>query len=90
MTGPGKYRLTDETQAKLLDALAKQGFKGVSPEIRAELLEYFGHPDAPYEMKRKPKNWARVQAQLEELKNTTPPPAAVTANDPFQSAISSE
>jgi hypothetical protein len=90
MTGPGKYRLTDETQAKLLDALAKQGFKGVSPEIRAELLEYFGHPDAPYEMKRKPKNWARVQAELEELKNTTPPPAAVTANDPFQSAISSE
>jgi Zinc dependent phospholipase C len=90
MTGPGKYRLTDETQAKLLDALAKQGFKGVSPEIRAELLEYFSHPDAPYEMKRKPKNWARVQAQLEELKNTTPLPAAVTANDPFQSGISSE
>jgi hypothetical protein len=90
MTGPGKYRLTDETQAKLLDALAKQGFNGVSPEIRAELLEYFGHPDAPYEMKRKPKNWARIQAQLEELKNTTPPPAAVTANDPFQSGISSE
>jgi len=90
MTGPGKYRLTDETQAKLLDALAKQGFKGVSPGIRAELLEYFGHPDAPYEMKRKPKNWARIQAQLEELKNTTPLPVAVTANDPFQSDISSE
>jgi Zinc dependent phospholipase C len=90
MTGPGKYRLTDETQAKLLAALAKQDFKGASPEIRAELLEYFGHPDAPYEMKRKPKNWARVQAELEELKNTSPPPAAVTANDPFQSGTSSE
>jgi hypothetical protein len=90
MTGPGKYRLTDETQAKLLAALAKQDFKGASPEIRAELLEYFGHPDAPYEMKRKPKNWARVQAELEELKNTSPPPAAVTANDPFQSRTSSE
>ena len=75
ITGPGKYRLTDETQAKLLDALAKEKFSGASPEIRTELLEYFANPGAPYEMKRKAKDWARVQAQLEELKNATPPPA---------------
>jgi hypothetical protein len=90
MTGPGKYRLTDETQAKLLDALAKQKFKGASPEIRSELLEYFGHPDAPYEMKRKAKDWARVQAELEELKNTTLPATATNANTPFLFGISSE
>jgi len=48
ITGPGKYRLNDETHAKLLDALAKENFSGVSPEVRAELLEFFGHPDAPY------------------------------------------
>jgi zinc dependent phospholipase C len=89
ITGPGKYRLTDETQAKLLDTLAKQRFNGATPEIRAELLEYFGHPDAPYEMKRKPKDWARVQAELEELKNATPP-AAANANDSFLSSLSSE
>ena len=45
MTGPGKYRLYDETQAELLDALAKQNFNGASPELRAELLEFFGHPE---------------------------------------------
>src|SRR6202049_245197 len=56
ITGPGKYQLTDETQAKLLDELAKQKFNGASPEMRAELLEFFGHPDAPYAMKRKPKD----------------------------------
>jgi hypothetical protein len=28
ITGPGKYRLNDETHAKLLDALAKQNFSG--------------------------------------------------------------
>ena len=68
ITGPGKYRLNDETHAKLLDVLAKQNFNGASPEVRAELLEFFGHPDAPYATKRKPKEWAKVQAELEQLK----------------------
>jgi len=40
ITGPGKYKLGDETQAKLLDDLAKQKFNGASPEVRAELLEF--------------------------------------------------
>jgi Zinc dependent phospholipase C len=89
ITGPGKYQLTDETQAKLLDALAKQKFSGASPEIRAELLEFFGHPDAPYAMKRKPKDWAKVQADLEELKNAAPT-AATSTIDPFLSVTSPE
>jgi hypothetical protein len=68
VTGPGKYRLVDETHAKLLDALAKQNFSGVRPELRAEFLEFYGHPDAPYATKRRAKAWAKVQAQLEQLK----------------------
>lgn len=67
-TGPGKYKLNDETQAKLLDRLAEQNFNGVSSEMRAELLEFFGHPDAPYSIKRKPKEWRRVQAEIDQLK----------------------
>ena len=89
ITGPGKYQLTDETQAKLLDALAKQKFSGASPEIRAELLEFFGHPDAPYAMKRKPKDWAKVQADLGELKNAAPP-AAASAKDSFVPGLPTE
>jgi len=88
--GPGKYQLTDETHAKLLDELAKQKFNGASPEIRAELLDYLGHPDAPYAMKRKPKVWAKVQAELEELKNAAPPAATTSANDSIFSVPSSE
>jgi hypothetical protein len=68
VTGPGKYRLNDETHAKLLDALAKQNFSGASQEVRAGLLEFYGHSDAPYATKRNPKAWAKVQAQLEQLK----------------------
>ena len=72
MTGPGKYRLNDEAHAKLLDTLAKQNFAGASPEVRAELLEFFGHPDAPYAMKRQPKKWTKIQTELDRLKNAAP------------------
>jgi Zinc dependent phospholipase C len=71
-TGPGKYRLNDEAHAQLLDALAKQKFTGASPEVRAELLEFFGHPDANYATKSKPKEWTKVQLQLEQLKTAVP------------------
>ena len=81
VTGPGKYRLNDDVHAKLLDALAKQNFSGVTPEIRAELLAFYGHPDAPYSTKKNPKAWAKVQAQLEQLKNITPPEAAKSAEE---------
>ncbi len=90
ITGPGKYRLNDETHAKLLDALAKQNFSGASTEVRAELLEFFGHPDAPYAMKRKPKDWVKVQAELEQLKKAAPPVVAGGADDPSLSSRSSE
>jgi hypothetical protein len=75
-TGPGKYRLNDEAHAELLDALAKQGFSNVSPDLRAELLEFYGHPDASYATQRKPKVWMKVQAQLEQLKTPGPPVVA--------------
>ncbi len=81
-TGPGKYRLNDETHAKLLDALAKQNFSGASPAVRAELLEFFAHPDAPYATKRKPKAWAKVQAELEQLRKAPLPIAPGDADDP--------
>jgi hypothetical protein len=80
ITGPGKYRLNDETHAKLLEALARQDFRGASPEVQAELLEFFGHPDAPYAIKRKPRDWVKVQDELEQLKNAAPP--AVTRRLP--------
>ena len=79
ITGPGKYRLNDETHADLLHALAKQNFTGASPEVRAELTDFFGHPDAPYATKRKPRQWVKLQAELEQLKNMTPQPVTTTA-----------
>ena len=63
----------DETPVpELLHALAEQNFNGASPEVQAELLEFFGHPDAPYATKQKPKDWARVQVELERLRKAAP------------------
>ena len=82
VTGPGKYRPYDETQAELLDALAKQNFSGASPALRNELLEFFGHPDAPYATKRKPNEWAQVQVELEQLRKAASPVAVRDASAP--------
>ena len=75
---------------ELLDALAKQNFATVPPELRAELLEFYGHPDAPYATKRKPKAWMKVQAQLEQLKKAAPPVVTKGPDAPLFSVRSSE
>jgi hypothetical protein len=67
---PGKYRLNDETHAKLLDLLAKHNFQNVSPELRTELLNFFDHPNVPYATKRKPKHWAKTRQELDQLRNS--------------------
>jgi len=86
VTGPGEYWLNDETQARLLDALAKQNFSGASPEIRAELLQFFADPNAPYAIKKKKKEWARVQAEIAQLKQATPATVAAGPGDPISSS----
>ena len=77
-SGPGKYRLDDETHAVLLNDLAKEDFAGASPEVRTELLNFYGDPNAPYATKTKPKEWARVQAELQKLRQAPPASAQVT------------
>ena len=89
VSGPGQYRLNDETHAKLLGLLAKQDFSGAGPEVRAELMEFFSHPDAPYATKRKPKDWAEVQSNLEQLRNTPPAVSRTAADSPSSLGVGS-
>ena len=85
-TGPGIYRLNDQAHAELLDALAKQNFTGVSPELRADFLGFYADPNAPYATKKDPKAWAKVQSQLEQLKSAPAQPATANAGSPTASA----
>jgi len=71
-TPPGKYSMNDHAHAKLLEALAKQNFAGASPEMRAELLQFYADPNAPYATKRNPKDWNRVVVALQQLRASAP------------------
>src|SRR5712664_2638490 len=79
-TGPGKYRLNDEAHAQLLDKLAENKFANATSEVKAELLNFFAEPNAPYATKRNVKAWAKGQVQLQQLKSAMV--AANPANSP--------
>lgn len=77
ISGPGQYKLNDQAHAELLNDLAKQKFASAPADVRAELLDFYSQPDAPYSTKAKPKEWAQVQTQLQQLKSA-PPSASPT------------
>jgi hypothetical protein len=80
---PGKYRLNDDAHAELLHQLAGNKFNGVTPQLRAELLSFYSHPDAPYSTKKNPRAWAQVELEIERLKEVTAASSqAVSAGTP--------
>jgi len=83
---PGKYRLNDEAHAKLLHKLAENKFGNITPELRAELLNFYSHPDAPYYTKKDPQAWLKLQAEVELLKES----AATAANSPSNARTPSQ
>jgi hypothetical protein len=70
VSAPGEYHLSDSTHAKLLDKLAEQQFAGATPEIRTELISFFEAPGSPSSVRKDRKAWAKVQSELEQLKNS--------------------
>lgn len=85
-TREGEYSLADETYAKFLQQLAKQDFKGVTPQLRANLLSFYRNPrppvtDANKLKKPKDRNWRDTLAALAQLRTLeTPGPSATPAS----------
>ncbi len=65
---------------ELLDKLAEKNFLGASPEVKAELVQFFADPSAAYATKRRAKAWAKVQIQLQQLKSAPAMPAGVDSS----------
>jgi hypothetical protein len=65
---PGVYFMNDDVHAQLVEELAKTNFKSMTPALRAELMQFYSDPNAPYATKRKPKEWTKLQAALQLLK----------------------
>ena len=71
LTRPAEYRLADATYAKLLEKLEKDHFRGVTPELRANILAFYADPTTPVATKFNKEQWKTTMRDLEELKAMT-------------------
>jgi hypothetical protein len=78
-TEPGEYALADATYAQLLDKLAQHNFDQVTPELRSNILAFYGDPNALPATKRKPAAWQKTQDEIQRLKALPATNAAITA-----------
>src|SRR5271166_1818602 len=68
-TKAAEYSLTDEAYAKLLTQLSERKFDLTSPELRADILQFYSDPSAAIETKKDPLRWQRVLVSLDQLKS---------------------
>ena len=76
-TKPAEYALTDDTYAKLLARLSERKFDRTSPELRANILDFYSDLSAPIDTKKDQDDWKSVLSELDQLKSMPPIPIAV-------------
>jgi hypothetical protein len=64
---PGGYPLTDKTYAQLLARITKVPMQAIPAGLKQDIIAYYADLGAPISTKKKPKEWAAVQEQLQEL-----------------------
>jgi hypothetical protein len=74
ITHAGEYVLTDNGYAHLLDQLTKHNFDQVTPELRQNILAFYGDPSAPIATKRNTAAWEKTQNEVQRLKTVVPSP----------------
>jgi hypothetical protein len=80
LTKAAEYSLTDDTYAKLLGQLSEKKFDATTPELRANILDFYSDLSAPIDTKKDQVRWQSVLTSLDQLKLA--PPAAVVASSP--------
>jgi len=73
-TKAAEYSLADETYAKLLGKLSSHKFDGTTPELRANLLDFYSDLSLPIETKKDQVRWQGVLTALDQLKTAAPVP----------------
>ena len=71
-TKAAEYSLTDDTYAKLLGQLAGRKFDLTSPELRANILNFYADLSLPLETKKDSVRWQSVLSSLDQLKLVAP------------------
>jgi hypothetical protein len=78
----GEYRLADRAYAKLLDSLASNSFESVSPDLRENILAFFGNEDSSITVRKDIQDWRKTLGELNKLKATQPRRGAVLPDRP--------
>jgi len=79
LTKAAEYSLADESYASLLADLSAKQFNLTSPQLRANILEFYSDLSLPIETKRDASRWQGVVADLDQLKSAPlPPPVPVS------------
>jgi len=75
-TKAAEYSLTDDSYAKLLGQLSRGKFDGMTPELRANILDFYSDLSASFKTKKDQNDWNKVLAELDQLKSMTLVPTA--------------
>ena len=81
-TKAAEYSLTDDSYAKLLNQLSGRKFDRTSPELRANILDFYSDLSVLIATKKDEDDWKTVLSQLDQLKAMTPVP--IVAGSPAQ------
>jgi hypothetical protein len=73
-TKAAEYLLTDETYAQLLAQLTARKFDLTTPDLRDNILQFYGDLSAPIDTKKDAVRWQSVQTSLDQLKLVDPAP----------------
>jgi Zinc dependent phospholipase C len=85
VTAAAEYSLTDDTYAKLLGQLTGRKFDLTTPDLRANILEFYSDLSAPIETKKDKDRWQDVLTSLDQLKLVTPVQAVASGTTPTTS-----
>src|SRR5271165_195400 len=78
-TKAAEYSLTDDTYAKLLSQLSGRKFDLTSPDLRANILDFYSDLSAPIETQKDAAVWQGVLTSLDQLRLATPSPVVASA-----------
>lgn len=77
-TARGEYELADTTYGKWVDRLEKQGFRGITPAVKNDILSFYSRPAPVGGSKKDVKRRKKVEQEVEMLKSL---PAVSKAED---------
>ena len=82
VTAAAEYSLTDDTYAKLLGQLTDRKFDRTTPDLRANILQFYSDLSVPIETKKDKDRWQNLLTSLDHLKLATPVPAVASNQSP--------